>query len=542
MEFIERKINNISWRNKLLLFTGLFSIFFITLAVYASFVLFNKTTELSNSFLSANDKISIAADFSNTVQIMRKNQALLIVESEKKATRLASIEAIRSSSVLDEKLHILDETLPGDPLVFRLAEIRETIKPIQMEVIKAARRNKDALAMQKAYSINDLSTEMEALITTIINQQRSDMDDLILMKKDQVKHKIFIFGITVGCGIILSIILSFYISRLLGKPLALLEKRMNAISEGDLTQTINQSAKDETGKIGRAMNKTINNLHTIIEKINSGSLTVEKESNLINNTANTIRTSSQALHKNIFIIQTDAKLVNSTTISAVKQLKSASVQAQETAAAAEGNASQLSKTTRNFENFQNTIEHTAEVTQELSITAEMITSITGTIKNIAEQTNLLALNAAIEAARAGEQGRGFAVVADEVRTLATRTDTATAEISKLTEQVSSHVSKTVNMLQSAVENSRENIGHLQQVTEITIRNGEKNIFMEESMQEVADMMNNQEQSVQNILQSVVLLVTSSEQTNEQTELLNSMSGNLKGAATDLNEMVKQFKL
>lgn len=542
MEFIERKINNISWRNKLLLFTGLFSIFFITLAVYASFVLFNKTTELSNSFLSANDKISIAADFSNTVQIMRKNQALLIVESEKKATRLASIEAIRSSSVLDEKLHILDETLPGDPLVFRLAEIRETIKPIQMEVIKAARRNKDALAMQKAYSINDLSTEMEALITTIINQQRSDMDDLILMKKDQVKHKIFIFGITVGCGIILSIILSFYISRLLGKPLALLEKRMNAISEGDLTQTINQSAKDETGKIARAMNKTINNLHTIIEKINSGSLTVEKESNLINNTANTIRTSSQALHKNIFIIQTDAKLVNSTTISAVKQLKSASVQAQETAAAAEGNASQLSKTTRNFENFQNTIEHTAEVTQELSITAEMITSITGTIKNIAEQTNLLALNAAIEAARAGEQGRGFAVVADEVRTLATRTDTATAEISKLTEQVSSHVSKTVNMLQSAVENSRENIGHLQQVTEITIRNGEKNIFMEESMQEVADMMNNQEQSVQNILQSVVLLVTSSEQTNEQTELLNSMSGNLKGAATDLNEMVKQFKL
>jgi len=539
---IEKTINDISWRNKFLLFTGLFSVFFIIFAAYASYVLINETSKLRVSFQSANEKISIASDFNNTLQMMRKNQALLIVESEKKATRLASIKTIKSASDLDENLHKLNEVLPNNPLVAQLQKIRDSIKPIELQIIKAARRNKDALAIEKAYSIYAPSEKIETLIITIIDQQRIEMNALMLMQKEKIKQEVLIFCIAVGCGVLLSGILSFYISMLVSKPIAMLEAKMNSVAEGDLTQTINQSAKDEIGKIARAMNKTVYNLHSIIKKINSGSRTVEKESNLINDTANSIRNSSHALHENIAVIQSDANRVNTTTVSAAKQLKLAAEKAQETAGAAEGNADKLSETTENFKKFQTTIEHTSEVTQELSTTTDMITSITDTIKNISEQTNLLALNAAIEAARAGEQGRGFAVVADEVRTLATRTDAATTEISQLIEKISSHVKKTVQMLQSTVEHSRENIDTLQEVTDITIQNGEKAVFMQETMQEVVDIMQNQEHSMHNILQSVGSLVSSSEQTNEQTESLNRMSANLKGAATGLNDMVKKFKL
>jgi len=538
-----RVLSNISWRNKILGLTIFFSTCLVILSITTGYTVLNVVKESKEATETTSERISAANRVSEAVLTMSRDQALLILETDRKATRLASIQAIKASSDLDEMSHKLKSVISDNQLVLRLVELRESIKPIQLDIIKAARKNDDVLALKQAKSIEQITHEIEALIFAIVNEQQMILRETLDNQEQITLEKVITLGVFTAVFIVFSIIFSVYASFIVVKPMKMLELSMQSLSEGDLRMNSpSEVGSDEVGRMVNATCRTVKNLHEIVGKISDGSRVVTEEASTVNSTADGIRNDADLVHAGIDTIKHDADRMNHTTQRAMQQLGDAANKAQETADTAQNATLKLSETTRRFEDFQNTIEHTANVTQELSSTAEMITSITGTIRDISEQTNLLALNAAIEAARAGEQGRGFAVVADEVRVLATRTDNATAEISSLIEKVSSHVAKTVEMLQTTVVNSRENIQGLRDVSEITVDNGSKATFMRSIMDDVVQMMSEQEDSLQNIIQSVGSLVASSESTKSQAHLLQSLSENLNSAADNLGKSVDKFKL
>jgi methyl-accepting chemotaxis protein len=262
--------------------------------------------------------------------------------------------------------------------------------------------------------------------------------------------------------VIILVIMGLIIHKLVLYPLNSITARVNDIAEGkgDLTKRINFKSSDELGLLSDGINAFINNIHIIIKEIftvthkldetsQNGQDNTGQLNQIVDNLNYQVSEIAGAVH-NLSITSKDV---------ATQANDSASITEQTTELVTTG-IQDVNHTNKMIQALAASITDSTQKTAKLDEYSQNITTVIEVIKGIADQTNLLALNAAIEAARAGEQGRGFAVVADEVRTLAQRTQESTGQITNIIEQLQGQASETLSVMKDGLRQAEENVEHV----------------------------------------------------------------------------------
>jgi methyl-accepting chemotaxis protein len=230
----------------------------------------------------------------------------------------------------------------------------------------------------------------------------------------------------------------------------------------------------------------------------------------------------------------------------IQEVASNAAKAEHTAAEADERATQgrdvVSENTVAIETFAEEVDHAAQVIHKLEQESEGIGAILDVIRGIADQTNLLALNAAIEAARAGEQGRGFAVVADEVRSLAQKTQQSTEEIQKLIEQLQAGAGDAVTVVESQRERASESVIRAEKVHEVLQDVSGLISAIKDMNMQIASAAEEHSQVTEEVNERVVSIAKSSETVAEGAASLEGAAEMQNGHVGRLRELVAAFKI
>lgn len=343
-------------------------------------------------------------------------------------------------------------------------------------------------------------------------------------------------------SLLLTIVLAIALTRSIVKPVGDSLRLAEEIASGDLTRRLEITGTDEVSRLMVALNLMSKNLQDTVLEISEAS--IQLSSAAVEMTSITEAADRHLQQQNSEIEQAATAVTEMT--SAVEEVArnatSTSQAAQESSEAAKLGNLRVSETLSAVETLTELVESSACQVTELAGQAEDISQVVGVIRSIAEQTNLLALNAAIEAARAGEQGRGFAVVADEVRALAHRTQISTLEIEKMITAIQSGSSTTVESIRRSTEEvyntkrTAEGAGQsLRQITDSVLQINERNLQIAVASEQQAHVARDVDRSLLSIRS---LAIQSSEGANQTIKASNELSR----LAVNLNHLVQKFKV
>lgn len=252
---------------------------------------------------------------------------------------------------------------------------------------------------------------------------------------------------------VIAFIYGYFVSKALTLPLLNVLARLKEINEGkgDLTQYLPSNTNDEIGELSKTFNSFIDKLHDIIHELSQTTSGLVTSVNGFNRVAQKISQGANAQTTKTQEMVIEVNKMSETVKSIVEKGSSAQTNSAEAQSKACQGGEVVRETIRGMEGVSQAVNNAAQTMVALKASSDKIGEVIIVIGNIAEQTNLLALNAAIEAARAGEQGRGFAVVADEVRALAERTSSATGEIAHMINDIQEKMNQVASTMDSGVE-------------------------------------------------------------------------------------------
>ena len=333
---------------------------------------------------------------------------------------------------------------------------------------------------------------------------------------------------------LLQIILFFFMGWVIRKftkePIDRVKELMiRGLVDRDLTAQIDISGRDEMGLLLCSLQASQTHLGAIINQITLASDDIEHRAAHLKDAVSEVARNSDSQTENILQVSSAAEQISHSVESIAENAQDASSSVQSAHANAEEGASRMRETAQAAKEAADSVTDSAKSIRELETAIQNIRGITNVIKEIADQTNLLALNAAIEAARAGEQGRGFAVVADEVRKLAEKTSSSTVDIGVRIEEIQKITDESVSKMNLVATQVLSNVDRMEEGNTILHGISEKTESAMEMARQIAESVKEQALASTDIAGKVEYI---SKLTNSNTEI----SSNAHNAANELDDV------
>lgn len=411
--------------------------------------------EQDNSRLGLNSVIGLAADLDNLLMSVVKTSEDLVAQTEQAEFQAIAKVVKFIAHDLATKMTFMQSRAQGE---LDQAMLDDLVKAFEHTLSFISDDN--SIISRKEALLRDIEDAVayskESIIQiNVVNQQLEKLLDLasesaILSQQhvlESVHSSEFKMYVAITIAILFASAISLLTIRSILTPLNKINEVLKVLATGNLTVQVAQSSKDEFGELANNINQLSRSLSELIKGIAQSSTRLataaDQTSTITSQTTAAISEQRSQVDQAAAAtneLSSSAELVASHASDAFTQIKQTNEQASQLAAVSEQNKQTISS-------LSNDIRSAADVINTLHDDSTSIGSIIDVIRGIAEQTNLLALNAAIEAARAGEQGRGFAVVADEVRNLANRTQQSTQEIHKMIELIQSGAQQAVSVME-----------------------------------------------------------------------------------------------
>ncbi len=414
--------------------------------------------------------------------------------------------------------------------------------PVLIEINEGPQRRLDVHLLDS--EILPLLAALEDQIDTLVYDKSTLMQqssqDLLSDVETGMKAQLILTSL----GLVFGVLVAFTIIRMVTRPLNQTVAALEDVAqgEGDLTRRLAVKNKDEFGQLADAFNQFSDKLQTLMREVSKSSAELIAESGhmaqAVGDTKSDISTQSEQINQITTAIDSMSlkiKTVAEHTAQAAELAEKTSQHANE------GNEI-VQQSFKSSDELANDVDKASDVINELENDVVNISSVLDVIRGIAEQTNLLALNAAIEAARAGEQGRGFAVVADEVRTLASRTQASTEEIQKMIQRLQDGSQQAVTVMnggkhkaEAGLQLSREAGDSLDEISAVIQS-------MLNMNREIAVSTDQQGHSASQINQNISAINQLAGQTTNSAEKMANASQKVNQLSEQLQRLIGHFKV
>ncbi len=349
---------------------------------------------------------------------------------------------------------------------------------------------------------------------------------------------------TAAVSLVLGASLMLWVMRMLSRALCQVKTGMCEIArgDGDLTKRLEVSGRDETAELARAFNQFVERIHNLMRDVVGATAQLASAAEQMSMTTRESLGGVERQQHETDQVATAVTQMSSTIQEVAHNTAETAAMSQEADRAAKTGQRTVEEAITTIRAMAAEVQTAAQAIEELEQESVQIGSVLDVIQGISEQTNLLALNAAIEAARAGEQGRGFSVVADEVRTLATRTQSSTHEIQEMIERLQSKARHSAAVMEQGRTKAEETVNQSRATSEALAAIAERVSTISDMTTQIASATEEQSSVSEEISRNIASISEIADQTAHHGQQLAEAADNLSRLAADLQALEGGFRV
>ncbi|BEE17163.1 methyl-accepting chemotaxis protein [Aeromonas enteropelogenes] len=387
-----------------------------------------------------------------------------------------------------------------------------------------------------------LIVEIQGKLEQITAQSQQLMNRSILASEQVQRQSTLTQGASIGVAILIAILVAYTLGKAIRRPLKELLRVLNEVTRGDMTQRIGFRSNNEFGQLGKQVNLLIEQMGEVLTQLSQASAQLNDAAHGNRHTTESVRADLEKQRQETASVAAAMTQMEASVREVAQAANQTLERVMDVEKASETGRKVMAGNITTTHQLAGKLQQTGKVIGDVNAMSGQIGNILDVIRGIAEQTNLLALNAAIEAARAGEQGRGFAVVADEVRSLAGRTAQSTSEIQTMIENLQQGVAKAVAVMQecsremdSCMDQSSHANNAMEEVQGIVV-------LISDMSSQIASAAEQQQATSADIATNLNRISDISDLNYQGIERVAETSQQLDALAEQQEELVKRFRL